>query len=90
MPSTESRVPDRVWERIVRRNQAPVGPRDRMVRVPAAGQPPPAASSAPQPGQPKMGDVDMAATRAAEGNVAMDGEAAGSAAELEEDNGKIL
>ena len=58
LPSVDSRVPDRVWEWFVHRNQAapyaPVGPRDRMVRVPAARQPPtvdppPATSSAPQP-----------------------------------------
>ena len=99
LPSVDSRVPDRVWERIVRRNQAapyvPVGPRDRMVRVPAAGQPPavdspPATSSAPQPVQPEMDDVDMAAAGAAEDDVAMDGEAAGSAAELEEEDEDIL
>ena len=91
-----SRVLDRVWERIVRRNQAapyvPVGPRDRIVRVPAAGQPPvvdpqPATSSAPQP---EMDDVDMAAAGAAEDDVAMDGEAAGSAEELEEEDEEIL
>ena len=69
LPSVDSSVPDRVWEWIVHRNQAapyvPVGPRDRMVRVPAARQPPtvdppPATSSAPQPVQPEMDDVDMA------------------------------
>ena len=37
-----------------------------------------------------MNDVDMAATRAAEDNVDMDGEAAGSAAQLEEENEEIL
>ena len=102
LPSVDSRVPDRVWERIVRRNQAapyvPVGPRDRMVRVPAAAQPPtanppPATSSAPQPVQPEMDemdDVDMAAAGAAEDDVAMDGEAAGSAAEMEGEDEEIL
>ena len=99
LPSVDSRVPDRVWERMVRRNQAApyvlVGPRDRMVRVPAAEQPPvvdppPATSSAPQPVQPEMDDVDMAAAVAAEDDVAMDGEAAGSAAELEEEDEEIL
>ena len=56
LPFVDSRVPDRVRERVVRRdNAAPyvrVGPRDRMVRVLAAGQPPavdppPATSLAP-------------------------------------------
>ena len=68
LPSVDSLDPDRVRERMVRRNQAapyvPFGPRDRMVRVPAAGQPPavdppPATSLAPRPVQPEIGDVDI-------------------------------
>ena len=73
----------------------PVGPRDHLVRVLTAVQPPvansPAAeSSAPQLGQLAAGNVDMAAQRAAEGAVAMDGEAAESTADLEEEDEEIL
>ena len=76
LPSTYSRVPDCIWERVMRRNQAapcvPMGPRDRLVRVLATGQrpaadPPVASSSAPQLGQPAKGDVDMAAPMGSRG-----------------------
>ena len=65
----------------------PLVPCDCLVRAPAAVQPlaadsPEAESAAPQMGQPAAAVVDMAAPRADKGNVAMDGKAAGSTAEL--------